>query len=165
MQPLPLRYEGEGQFTSPRGFAKRADCEFVIGQIYHMTAIEERSAKQHARYFALVNEYWQTLPEEMAGVYPSSEHLRKAALCHTGYCNEVKIACASNDAAVKCLTAFKRADSYAIVSLENNVVRIWTAETQNTKAMDKQRFKASSDAVLTWIETHCLGMHQQEIAA
>lgn len=157
-------YDGEGQFTTPRSWRKKADDLFVIGMAYIMETIEQRSAKQHARYFALVNEYWATLPEAMAGQYPSSEHLRKAALCHTGYCKEATTVCANNQESQRLVALVGEMDSYAVASLSGNVVKVWRAETQNTKAMDAKRFKASSDAVLLWIEENCLGMHGEKVA-
>jgi hypothetical protein len=159
--PLPLIYNGDGEFSTPRGWAARADATFVIGAVYQMTAIEQRSAKQHARYFAMVNEYWATLPETLAGLYPSSEHLRKAALCHTGFCDERNIVCANNRAALECAAMAGEGDTYAVVSVNGNVCRVWRAHSQNTRAMDKERFKASSDSVLHWIETDLLGMYKE----
>lgn len=159
--PLPLIYEGDGGFVTPRGWKSRADAAYVIGQVYLVQPVEQRSAKQHARYFALVNEYWATLPEDMTGRYPSADHLRKAALCHTGYCDEAKIVCANNREALACAAMAGKLDTFAVVSVVSNVVTVWTAKTQNTRAMDKKTFQASADAVLTWIERECLGLGRE----
>ena len=52
------------------------------------------------------------------------------------------------------LAAFIRPmDEYAVVSASEAVVTVWTAQSQSLRAMGKERFKASKDAVLAAIET------------
>lgn len=159
--PLPLIYEGDGGFVTPRGWKSRADAAYVIGQVYLVQPVEQRSAKQHARYFALVNEYWATLPEDMTGEFKSSDHLRKHALCRTGYCDVHKAVYASAAEARKASLLMKRLDSFCVVDVDGRVVTVMTAHSQNTRAMDKKTFQASADAVLSWIETTCLGLHRE----
>jgi hypothetical protein len=158
--PLPLTYNGEGEFSTPRGWRLKADAAYVIGQVYLVQPIEQRSAKAHARFFAIVGEYWATLPEDRAGQFPSPDHLRKHALCRTGYCDERKVVCANNREALQCAAMAGEMDSYAVVSVVGNVVTIWRAHTQSTRAMDKKTFQESADKVLFWIEHECLGLHR-----
>lgn len=160
---IACQWDGEN-FAPLRNFRKVVNSSFVVGEVYHLSTIEQRSAKQHARYFALVGEYWQTLPETMRGDFPSSEHLRKHALIRTGYCMERKIVCADDRQALEAALLAKDLDSYCIAQPNGRVCTIWTAETQNTRAMDKDRFRASSDAVLSWIETELLGIHGENAA-
>jgi hypothetical protein len=159
---LSMQWDGEG-FVPAKKHHNWCNANLVAGQFYDVTLIEQRSAKQHARYFAMVKEYFHTLPESRAGDFPSEDHLRKHALIRTGYCKERKIVCADDRQALEMALLAKDLDSYCIASVEGRVCTVWTAETQNMRAMDKARFKASSDAVLTWIETEILGVH--EVAA
>ncbi len=160
---LSCQWDGEG-FRPAKRHDNWCGANLIIGQIYDLTLIEQRSAKQHARYFALVNEYFHTLPESRAADFPSAEHLRKHALIRTGYCQERKIVCADDRQALEMALLAKDLDSYCIAAPVGRVCTVWTAETQNMRAMDKARFKASSDAVLTWIETELLGLHGEHAA-
>lgn len=160
---VACQWDGES-FRPTRNFHNIVNAHFVVGEVYHLTTIEQRSAKQHARFFAMVAEYWATLPESMRGDFPSPDHMRKHALCRTGFCRERKIVCADDRQALEMALLAKDLDSYCIAAPQGRVCTVWTAETQNTRAMDKVRFKASSDAVLLWIETELLGIHGENAA-
>ena len=145
---IPLVYQGDGQFTAAKGFAKRCDKEFVIGEALRWEPVNERSAESHRHYFACINDSWASLPETMADEFASPEHLRKWALIKAGYCTTVKVVCASNGDAVKLLNQAAAMDTYAVVGLSDKVVTIARADSQSMKAMGKQRFQESKEAVL-----------------
>lgn len=63
---LPLQYQGEGQFTAPRGFKALCDKDLVIGETLRWEICHERSAKSHAHYFAVIGDAWANLPEGLA---------------------------------------------------------------------------------------------------
>ena len=94
MSPIPFRWEGDS-FTPLAGFGKRCDQEFVIGQVYHLEEVHQRSAASHAQYFAALNEAFQNLPEKLAEQFASTEHLRKFALIRSGYRDERSIIASS----------------------------------------------------------------------
>lgn len=96
-----------------------------------------------------MNEAWQNLPENMVEQFPTSEHLRKWCLIRAGYAEHRNIV-AANKAEAQRLAAFvKPMDSYAVVTVRECVVTVYTAESQSMKAMGKQRFQESKDAVLS----------------
>ncbi|AZO77521.1 MULTISPECIES: hypothetical protein [unclassified Bosea (in: a-proteobacteria)] len=144
---LPFKWNGEAMHPLP-GFAKRCDAAFVIGEVYNLEAIEQRSAKSHAHYFASVNAAWQTLPENLAEQFPTSEHLRKWCLIRAGYAEQRQIVVSSKAEALRLAAFIKPMDGYAVVSVRECVVIVWTAESQSLKAMGKQRFQDSKTAVL-----------------
>lgn len=147
MAALPFTWNGEAMIPA-RGFAKRCDAEFTIGMVYNLEAVEQRSAKSHAHYFAAVNEAWQNLPEEQADRFPTSEHLRKWCLIRAGFAEQRQIVAASKAEAQRIAAFVKPMDGYAVVTVRDAVVTVWTAESQSMRAMGKERFQASKTAVL-----------------
>lgn len=138
---------------SPYGrFAREADAQFVIGERYRLTVVEERSAKSHAHYFACVSDAWANLPEQYEGRWPSSEHLRKWALAKAGYCDERTIVAASKAEAIRLAAFIRPMDGYAIVTVSGLVVTVYTPRSQDLRSMDRKTFQESKDAVLGIIE-------------
>jgi hypothetical protein len=148
---LPCVWNGEA-FEPLPGFRKRADGAFVVGQVYHMEPVEERTAKTHRHYFACINEAWQSLPADFAERFPTPDHLRKFALIKAGFADSRQIVAASRAEALRLAAFIRPMDEYAVVSVSGAVVTVWTAQSQSMRAMGKERFKASKDAVLAAIE-------------
>lgn len=145
---IPFRWNGDMMVPLP-GFAKRCDAEYVYGEVYNLEAIEQRSAKSHAHFFASVNEAWQNLPENLVEQFPTSEHLRKWCLIRAGYHQHRDIVASSKAEAQRLAAFVKPMDTYAVVTVRDSVVTVYTAESQSMKAMGKQRFQESKDAVLS----------------
>jgi hypothetical protein len=145
---LALQYLGEGQFTTPRGFAKRCDKELVIGETLRWEQVNERSAASHRHYFAVIADAWGNLPEALAGDFPSPEHLRKHALCKAGYCTVNRIVCSDNAQAVAACAVMSAMDGYAICNVEGRVVTVYRAESQSIRAMGGKKFNESKSKVL-----------------
>jgi hypothetical protein len=148
--PLPLRYEGDGQFSTPPGFRKRADREYVIGEAYRMEPIEERLAARHRAYFAQLKDCFDNLPEEHAEQFPTSEALRNYALIRTGYRDEQTHVCASAAEAARTAILARALAPMSVVVVKGSIVTIWSAKSQAFRAMDKETFNASADAVLAY---------------
>jgi hypothetical protein len=111
--PLPLRYEGDGEFRVPSPhWGKRADAEYVVGEVYRMAEENQRSTATHNHEFAWVHDAWQNLPENLAPLYPSSEHLRKRALIDCGFYDEQIVDAGSNAAALRVAAAFRARDDH-----------------------------------------------------
>jgi hypothetical protein len=127
---------------------KAADATFVAGQVYRLETVEERSAASHAHYFAALNEGWKNLREEDMERFPSSEHLRKWCLIRAGYRDEKTLVCSSKAEAQRVAAFVRPIDEYAVVTVSEAVVRVWTAKSQSMKAMGKVDFQTSKEAVL-----------------
>lgn len=145
--PLPFQWDGEAMRIRP-SFQKRADELFCVGETYTLEVLEERSAASHRHYFAAVNEAWANLPEHLSEQYPTAEHLRKGALIRAGYRDERSIVCASRAEALRVAGFIKPLDSYALVTVTEAVVRVFTAQSQSQKAMGKDLFLKSKADVL-----------------
>lgn len=140
-------WAGDGFTPLPR-FAKACDKEFVVGQRYHMEAIEERSAVSHRHYFAAIHDAWLNLPEGEAERFPSSEHLRKWALIKAGFADERSVVCASNAEANRIAAFIRPFDGYGVVVVREATVKVYSAQSQSLKAMGKVEFQRSKQAVL-----------------
>lgn len=149
--PLPCRYDGESFTPISQRFAKQADIDFVCGEVYHLVVEEPRSAVSHRHFFAEVNDAWANLPESMAGRFPTADHLRKFALCMSGYRDERHIVCSSRAEALRLAAFIRPMDEFAIVRSDGAMVEVWTAKTQNMRAMNKATFQQSKEAVLTYL--------------
>lgn len=146
---IPFRWEGDSFVPMP-GFARRCDAEFVVGQVYRLEVVEERSAASHAHYFACINEAWQSLPETLAHQFPTAEHLRKYALIKAGYADRREIVVSSKAEArrVAVFIGDLPEAEFAIVVPSDAVVTVWTARSQSVKAMGKKDFQDSKTKVL-----------------
>jgi hypothetical protein len=145
--PLAYRWDGKAMVPVPY-FADEAKRSFIIGDMYRLAEVNERSSNTHNHYFASLTEAWRNLPEEIAPDFPSVEHLRKWALIRTGYCDIQKIAVASEHDAKSLATFARTKDEFAVVTIAENIVTIATAKSQSYRAMDKQEFASSKTDVL-----------------
>ena len=147
-RPLMFVWQGDGFTPRSAYWQGEADKQFVVGQIYLIEAVEERSIRSHNHFFASVAEAWRNLPDNLLALHPSPEHLRKHALIRAGYHESKSIVCSSAAEAQKVAAFIKPDDDYAIVIVRDNVVTRYMAKSQSMKAMGKKEFQASKDAVL-----------------
>jgi hypothetical protein len=160
---LLCRYQGEGHLEVIGSEAqKRADRDYVVGERYAVEVQELRSAASHNHFFVSITEAWANLPEHLAERFPSPEHLRKHALVKTGYADERTIVCRSNAEATKLSGYIRSLDGYAVIVLNGTIVTAWTAKSQSMRAMGKEQFQASKDAVLAYLD-QLLGLPAGEV--
>lgn len=150
--PIPLMYEGAGLFRTLRRAIGIADHHFGVGEIVLMTQLEERSEASHRQEFAWLRDAWATLPDHLAGEYPTAEHLRKRALIATGWCDVRDYPCTTRTEALR-LAAMLRGelDDYTMVIVRDAVVRVCRAKSQARNKMKAVDFQASKTAVLEWV--------------
>lgn len=158
---IPFHWDGEAMVPA-RGFSKRCDAEFTVGLTYNLECVEERSAASHRHYFAAINEMWQSLPEYLSERFPTSEHLRKYALIRAGFAAQQHFVASSKAEAVRLASFIRPIDEYAVVRVSEATVSVWTAESQSTKAMGKERFQTSKTAVLDTI-ADIIGIDRHQI--
>ena len=129
-------------------WARRADAQWVVGERYSVEIRQERSAASHRAYFASIAEAWQNLPEDLAERFPTPDALRKFALIRAGFRDERSIVAASKAEALRLAAFIKPMDAYAVVTVKDAVVVVYTAKSQSIKAMGKEDFEKSKAAVL-----------------
>ena len=145
MRPLKFRWDGHAMIPLAPALAA---SQYTAEEVYHLEVLEERSANSHNHYFAAINEGWQNLPETLALQFPTPEHLRKFLLIRTGYRDERTIAAASKAEAQRIAAFIRPMDEFAIVTVHEATVSVFTAKSQSARAQGKKEFHASKDAVL-----------------
>lgn len=148
--PLIFQWQGDG-FTPLKRHQKECDARFIVGKVYALEEIQERSAASHAHYFAAIKEGWQNLPDEIAERFPTSEHLRKFALVKTGFHDERSIQSSSRAEALRLSAFIKPMDEFAVITVTGSTVTVFTPKSQSYRAMGKADFQRSKDAVLEYI--------------
>lgn len=155
MQPIMLRYEGEGAFSPASSFwAGRADKQYVVGEVYSMAEAHDRSQASHNQEFAAIAEMWKSLPEQYAHEpwAQTAEHLRKYALIRTRWCDTQTYACGSHAEALRWAANLRPLDEYSVVTVEGSLVYRFIAQSQSRRAMGKERFQRSKTDILEFIE-------------
>lgn len=112
---------------------------------------KDQSDPLRRRFFALVREVWQNLPDQHRGLYPSSEVLRKTALCRIGWAECKVITCGSGKNAAEVAVLAKHLDRYAIVDVAGTVVTVFTARSMNKRHCPKKTFLEVSEKALDWL--------------
>lgn len=144
-RPQGFRWDGEAMLPlSPRN----ADKAYCVGEVYRLVVHEDRSINSHRHEFAWLREAWKTLPERLAELFPSPEHLRKRALIDAGYYHENAIDAGSNAAALRVAAYLKAADDFKLVIVRGPIVLIREAKSQSMRVMGKKDFQDSKDAIL-----------------
>lgn len=163
-RPILCEWDGESLVPANAFWAKRADEQLVVGERYPIKVWQERSVNSHDHFFAAVSESWKNLPERLAMLFPTPEHLRKRALIDAGYYNEAIIDAGSKAAAVRVAAAIRAIDDFALVFVRDVYVIRREAKSQSYKAMGKKDFQESKTAVLD-IVSEMVGVTPTELQA
>lgn len=145
--PLAYRWDGEAMVPLPR-FHNEANAQFVVGAMYRLVEESERSQLSHDHQFAWLTEAWRNLPDELAELYPSPNHLRKRALIEAGYFDETVVDAGTSAAAIRVAAAFRAREEFSHVVVRGPMVAIRTAKSQSRRAMKAPEFQASKTAIL-----------------
>lgn len=137
----------DGDAMIPR-YPKIADQIYVVGETYVLEEHYERSSATHRHFFAAVSEAFTNLPEHLAQDFATPEMLRKYAVIKAGYHNHRSIVTRSKAEALRLAAFVRPMDEFAIVTVSDCVVDVFTAKSQSHRAMNRQEFAASKEAVL-----------------
>lgn len=145
-------WEWEGDVMRPLPhFRKRCDDKLVVGQHYRLDTRDAPSLASRGHYFAAIEEAWAQLPEKLASEFPSAEALRKKALIHCGYRDEIESVWPTSEAARQYMALIEPRDQFAIVVVDGCVVTEMTAQSQSEANMGRARFQESKTRTLDWI--------------
>lgn len=132
--------------------ARLAAEQYGAGELVTL-ADDARSTASHRHEFAWLREAFKSLPEQYA-LEPwaqSPEHLRKYALIRTGFCTTDTLAAGNNAAALRMAAFIRAREEYAVTTVQGSTVHVFTAESQSTRAMGKDRFQQSKTAIMEFI--------------
>lgn len=160
---LPFQWDALEGVLRPR-YPQRTASHLEDGKLYLMAVQKPRNMDAHRAYFAAVHEAWMNLPEQIAHRFPSSEHLRKWALIHTGYYNEEQMVCDTEEDAKRMGTFIRRMDRFAVITVKGNVISSYTAQSQSHEHMEADEFYKSKQDVLDFIAAK-IGIEPQKLLA
>lgn len=147
-QMTRLRYMGEGMFEpTASAIGKLLDRQLVVGEAYRIDIYHERSEKFHAKYFAVIADAWEHLPEPWAAMLPSPEHLRKYALIKAGWCEVVTFPMKSREEALKAINTAKFFDAYCLATATGNVLTVYKARSQRKSYQSAAEFNETAEKV------------------
>lgn len=112
---------------------------------------KDQSDPMRRRFFALVREVWLNLPDQHRERFPSSEILRKTALCRVGWAECRVVTCGTKAAAQETALLARHLDRYAVVDVAGTVVTVFTARSMNKRHCPKKTFLQVSEKVLDWL--------------
>ena len=133
---------------------KAADKEYVIGTVYWLEEVSDRSWISHRHEFAWIKQAWDNLPETFADMFPSPEHLRKAALIATNWHRETIIDAGNRAAAARVAFYARSEDEFARVVARGSTVKVQKARSQRMHGHDRmtrEEFQKSKSDILEWI--------------
>ena len=143
-QPLNFKYANGAMWPVRPDAAERV---YDAGKTYRLVEYTERSGKSHRHFFAVLRNAWDNLPEELAGRFPSPEHLRSYALIKAGFYNERHIDLATRTDAIQVASFIEPFDEFAIIVTDETLVTIYTPKSQSARSMGAKEFQASKDKV------------------
>lgn len=146
--PIPCSWDGEAFAPVNQRFAKLADRFFTIGEVYALVVEQPRSITSHNHQFAWLHEAWMNLPEAIAPLYPTEEHLRKRALIEAGYFTETAIDAGTRAAALRVAAAVPALDEFAFAKVEGPFVLVRRAKSQSVRAMGAKQFQESKQKIM-----------------
>ncbi len=151
--PLKFIWTDDGFFAPVHPqFAER---HFVGGQIYTLSETRDRSDASHSQYFAVIQWAWDNLPEDVSEQFPTPEDLRARALIATGYAKSRQFVASTNAQAIKLAAFIGFGHDYSVVSVHETIVTELTAQSQSYKAMGREVFQKSKDAVVDYCAAMC----------
>ena len=143
----PQTFQWDGEAMRPL-HDRLADKHFVVGETYTLAPWEDRSLASHNHEFAVIAEAWKNLPENLATLYPTPEHLRKRALIEAGYYTEILTDAGSNAASLRVASHLRAIDEFSLAIVRGPMVCHRRPQSQSRRAMGKEAFQKSKQAVL-----------------
>lgn len=161
LKPIPFTWDGDAMIPHPR-FKTLCDRQYIIGENYTLVVHEDISSKSRGFFFASLREGWLNLPEEIAKEFPSPEYLRKKALVETGHATERVVVCDTEVDARRVAALARALSGYSVIIRSGNVVKVFEAKSQSSRAMNKEEFQKSQTDVLDYV-SKLIGVKRSEL--
>jgi hypothetical protein len=100
----------------------------------------EHSDAARRRFFAIIRDAFDNMPEHWKALLPSSEHLRKFVLCRIGHCDVVTTDCSTKAAAERVALLARQLDSFAVVDVRGALVTTMVAKSLRKRVCPKAVF-------------------------
>jgi len=142
-------------------FKRLCDKQFVDGEDYALTRVENRSLASHNHYFAALSDAYDNLPESWANQFAAKElaarderieYMRKWILAvPLGYRHEEVHDFDTEKDAQRFAERVRRRETFSFIKRVGSQVVIWTAKSQDMRSMGKEEFEASKKGVLDYL--------------
>jgi len=106
---------------------------------------------QRRRFFAMLRDVWNNLPDDARMRFPSSETLRKHGLIAAGWCNVTTVVAGSKTVAPGVAAAFQAFDAYCIVKISGDVLTIYRAKSMGRRFLPRKEFHAVVTKFWDWV--------------
>lgn len=150
IRPTTFVWSGNEMVPMER-FRRQCNEQFEVGADYVLTVLEARSRASHSHFFAVLHEAWINLPESIAHLFPTAEHLRAYALVSTDQCTVGTYECVDEATARRLGQNIRRSSPYFKITLRGTVVEVREPISQSAKAMGKDAFNDSKRKVLEFV--------------
>lgn len=148
---LRMRWTGIAFEPVNEHVGRKADAEYVVGQVYLVSGEHEQSALSRAHQFAWLHDSFLSLPDHISSRFLDEDQLRRHALIAGGFASTTVIDCATNAEARRWMKILTAEDPYCIVKVEGTSLMRFTARSQSPRSMGSKEFQASKDAVLRYV--------------
>lgn len=111
----------------------------------------EQSDAARRRFFAIIKDAHDNLPDHWRALLPSSEHLRKFVLCQIGHCDTTVTNAGSKTAAIEVAALARRLDGLAVVDVSGQVVQVMTARSIRKRVCPKAIFMPLSEKAYAYL--------------
>lgn len=151
---VTYRWEGDVMRPFGVGMAKRADEQYVVGELYRLAEPNDRTQQAEGFYFANLKEMWGSLPEKYNEDWfaESPDALRHYALIKTGFANTEMFPCETVQEAKRWAAFLGPMSHHAIIKRDGTTVYRFTAKSQSRKAMPgRATFAESTNKVLDFV--------------
>jgi hypothetical protein len=112
----------------------------------------DHSDPARRRYFAILRETFDSLPDHWRQICPSSEHLRAYCLVQVGHCDTTVTDCGSKAAAERVAALARGMDSFAVVKISGPCVVVAKARSQRKRVQPKREFLDCAELVYAELE-------------
>lgn len=113
----------------------------------------DHSDPARRRFFAIIRECFDSLPDHYRQFIGSPEHLRKFCLVQVGYCDTTVTDVGSRAAAERVTALARNLDSFAVVSVQGPCVIVAKARSMRKRMCPKKDFMALSEKVYDQLAT------------
>lgn len=154
---IRVRYENDALIPDGNFARARVEDIFGAGEVREIDLEPQRSRASHNHAFAFIDVAWSNLPEDLREMpwAVNRDTFRKHALIATGYCDTALIACGDERRAERMAKMVEHIAAnlhgYVVVQVSGPVVYCHTPQSQSLKAMGKERFQQSKQAILEWM--------------
>lgn len=111
----------------------------------------DHSDQARKRFFAIIKDAYDNMPEQWRPLISSSEHLRKWVLCRIGHCDITTTDCGSKAAAERVAVLARHLDTFAVVEVRGAIVTTMIAKSLRKRVCPKKVFMPLTEKAYAYL--------------